>query len=105
MWSLLARLDATPSQEKTILSAVDELKETARTLRGTARETRGDLARTVRAESFDESALQSAGARLDQAASQLRGAVAAALSKVHGVLDDRQRKILGDLIDAGRAGC
>src|SRR5947207_1083449 len=43
VYSLLARLDATPSQEKAILSAVDELKDTARELRGTVRETRTDV--------------------------------------------------------------
>ena len=48
VYSLLARLDATPSQEKAILSAVDELKDTARELRGTVRETRTHVARTMK---------------------------------------------------------
>ena len=38
--------------------------------------------------------------------SQLRGAVVGAtLGKIHGVLDDRQRKLLGEMIDAGWVGC
>ncbi len=38
LFSILARLEATPTQEKAILGAFDELKDTARELRGTVRE-------------------------------------------------------------------
>jgi Spy/CpxP family protein refolding chaperone len=106
LWSVLGRLDATPSQEKAILGALDELKDTARELRGTVRETRGDVARTVRGPEFDESAFQAASTRIDEATHKMRSAVAATLGKIHGVLDDRQRKILGEMIDSGwAAGC
>src|SRR6266540_2258106 len=53
LFSILARLEATPTQEKAILGAFDELKDTARELRGTVRETRGDIARTVQGPAFD----------------------------------------------------
>ena len=106
LYSILARLDATPSQEKAILSALDELKDSARELRGTVRETRGDVARTVRGATFDESGLDSVEKRFDDAAARLRQATGAALGKIHGVLDDRQRKVLGDMIESGwAAGC
>jgi len=104
-FSILARLDATPSQEKAILSALDELKDTARELRGTVRDTRADVARTLRGPQFDESALQNAEQRIDGAAQKLRGVAAGTLGKIHGVLDDRQRKILGEMIESGWAGC
>src|SRR5689334_17281179 len=63
LFSILARLDATPTQERAIMTALGELKDTARELRGTVRETRGDVARTVRGSTFDESALGSAEKR------------------------------------------
>ena len=97
----LSRLEATPTQERAILGAVDELRETTRTLRGTVREARSDVARTVRGATFDESALQTASSRLEEAGRQMRSAVSSTLGKIHGVLDDRQRKVLGDIIDSG----
>jgi len=105
LFSVLSRLDATPTQEKAILSALGELKDTARELRGTVRETRGDVARTVRGPNLDESALGTAEKRLDDAAQRLRHAAAETLGKIHGVLDDRQRQVLGDMIENGWAAC
>jgi Spy/CpxP family protein refolding chaperone len=106
LFSILARLDATPSQEKAILGALDELKDTARELRGTVRETRGDVARTVRGPAFDESAFAAASARFDESTRKMRDAIADTLGKIHGVLDDKQRKTLGELIESGwAAGC
>jgi Spy/CpxP family protein refolding chaperone len=106
LFSILSRLDATPSQEKAILSALGELKDTARELRGTVRETRGDVARTMRGSEFDESALGAAERRIDDAAQRLRHTTAETLGKIHGVLDDRQRQVLGDMIEHGWAlGC
>jgi uncharacterized membrane protein len=106
LYSALARLDATPSQEKAILGAIDELTDVARELRGTGREARAEVARALSAPTFDDGALASAAARVDEAGHKLRGAVQASLAKIHGVLDDRQRKKLGDLIESGWApGC
>jgi Spy/CpxP family protein refolding chaperone len=106
LYSILARLDATPTQEKAILTALDELKDTARELRGTVRETRGDVARTLRGPTFDESALDTAEKRFDDAAQRMRRAAGAALAKIHEVLDDRQRKVLSEMIESGwAAGC
>jgi len=105
LFSILARLDATPTQERAIMTALDDLKDTARELRGTVRETRGDVARTLRGPTFDESALGAAEKRIDDAAQRLRHAAAETLGKIHGVLDDRQRKVLGDMIENGWAVC
>jgi Spy/CpxP family protein refolding chaperone len=105
LFSILARLDATPTQERAILSALGELKDTARELRGTVRDTRGDVARTVRGPAFDEAALGAAEKRIDDATQRMRQAAAETLGKIHGVLDDRQRKVLGDMIENGWAYC
>jgi hypothetical protein len=108
LFGMLSRLDATPSQEKAILGALDELKSSAWELRGTVRETRGDIARTISGPAFDESALNAAGGRIDDASHRMRAAIGATLGKIHGVLDDRQRKLLGEMIESGWAhgyGC
>ncbi len=103
LFSILAQLEATPTQEKAILGALDELKDTARELRGTMRDTRGDVARTVRGPAFDESALAAASARIDESTRKMRAAVTSTLGKIHSVLDDKQRRTLGELIESGWA--
>lgn len=106
LYSILARLDATPSQEKEILSALDQLKDAARELRGTGRDTRADVARAVSGPAFDDGALENASSRVDEAGRRMRTALQSALARIHGVLDDRQRKVLGDMIGSGfPAGC
>ncbi|HKQ71973.1 MAG TPA: periplasmic heavy metal sensor [Polyangiaceae bacterium] len=106
LWSLLARLDATPSQERAIQEAVNDLKGTAFDLFGSMHELRGDVARTIEGPSFDESAFQAASLRVDETTRTIREAVAHALGKIHAVLDDRQRKTLSDMIAFGwQPGC
>jgi Spy/CpxP family protein refolding chaperone len=105
LWSALARLDTTPGQEKAIREALDELRDQTRELRGTLRETRSDIARTMRAPTFDETSLGGAATRIDRAAEMLRAAGTRALGKIHQVLDDRQRAILGDLLETGFGHC
>jgi Spy/CpxP family protein refolding chaperone len=102
LFSILDRLDATPAQEKTIMAAVDELRDTTSELRSTLRGARQDLARAVRAPAFDASAVASSTS-FDQIADRFTSAVASALAKIHGVLDDRQRDMLGELIESGFA--
>lgn len=105
LYSILARLDATPAQERAIFDALDELKDSARGLRGTVRETRSDVARTVSSPTFDAAALDGAERRFDGAVQELRRAAGGTLEKIHGVLDDRQRKVLGDMIERGWGAC
>ena len=100
VYSLLGKLEATPGQEKVILAALDELKEIARGLRGIGRDVRADVARAIRGSMLDDVALEGATARIDDATLKLRAAARAAIAKIHDVLDDRQRKMLGDIIDS-----
>lgn len=104
VYSLLGRLEATPAQEKVILAALDELKEIARDLRGIGRDVRSDVARAIRGSMLDDVALEGATARIDDATLKLRAAARAAIAKIHGVLDDRQRKMLGDIVDSSWRG-
>jgi Spy/CpxP family protein refolding chaperone len=105
LWSVLARMETTPGQEKAIREALDELRDSARELRGTLKETRGDVARSVRGPVFDEASIGGAANRIDTAAQTLRAATARALAKIHQVLDDRQRAILGDVLESGWGHC
>jgi Spy/CpxP family protein refolding chaperone len=104
--SILGRLEATPGQEKAIMTAIDELKATASELRGTGREVRSEVARAVRGPLLDDVVLEGATARIDDATLKLRAAVKTAIVKIHEALDDRQRKMLADMIDSSwRGGC
>ena len=98
--SLLGRLEATPVQEKAILAALDELQRIAGELRGIGRDVRSDVARAIRGSLLDDVALEGATARIDDATLKLRAAARAAIAKIHETLDDRQRKMLGDIIDS-----
>jgi uncharacterized membrane protein len=101
LFSVLERLDATPAQEKAIMAALHELWGTARELRGTVRASRREVAQALRSPSFDAAAV--AESTFDAATGQFRGAVLNAVAKIHAVLDERQRNVLGDLIEEGFA--
>jgi hypothetical protein len=99
--ALLARLDTAPGQEKVIVAAVEELFDRARDSGRELRDTRRDIAQAVRGERVDEARLNEVFGRHDAALDKLRTGGVEALRKVHEALDERQRKILGDLIDSG----
>ena len=104
VFSILEKLDASPAQEKVILSAIDELKGIAKEMRGIGREVRSDVARAVRGPLLDDVALEGATSRIDEAGARLRAAARAAIAKIHEALDDRQRKMLADMIDSSFGG-
>lgn len=99
--AVLSRLDTAPGQEKLIMSAVDDLVDRARTSGRDLRSTRKDVAEALRGEQLDESRLEQVFGRHDAAISDLRAASLDAVRKIHGALDERQRKILGDLVESG----
>jgi Spy/CpxP family protein refolding chaperone len=102
--SIFERLDTTPGQEKVIVAAMEELKETARNIKNEAREARADFAKAMRGESFDEVALGGATAKVEGAVDSLRKAGISAFAKVHEALDDRQRQKLADIMESGPFG-
>jgi hypothetical protein len=99
--ALLDRLDTAPGQEKVIVSAVDDFVERARTTGREIRGTRKELADALRGEELDEARLEQVFGRHDAAIADLRTAGVDAVRKVHGALDERQRRVLGDLVDSG----
>jgi uncharacterized membrane protein len=97
----LARLDATPAQERAIVGEIDRLKDRVRAVKSNLKDGRGDLAAAVRGPALDDAALGAVLGRADTAHAEIRTAVLDALRGVHGVLDDKQRAELADLLDRG----
>jgi len=95
----LARLDASPAQERAIIAELDKVEEQVHAAGGTLREARGDLAATVRGSTLDDAALGAALGRLDSAFGDIRATAIEALRAIHAILDDKQRERLADLLD------
>jgi hypothetical protein len=98
---LFERLDTTPGQEKVIVSAMGDLRAQAKAARADLSGARNEVAEALRQESFDEVLLGGVLTRLDGSMDVMRRALLDAFGKVHGALDDRQRRVLADLVEAG----
>lgn len=101
LYRVLARLDATPAQERVIVAAVEEFRDTVRTQRGELRDSRKDVATAMRAEGFDAILLGDTFSRQDTKIEEVRKAFVGAIAKIHEALDERQRKVLADMIEGG----
>ncbi len=102
--ALFERLDASPGQERVILAAMEELRAAAEAHRGEIEASRRDLAKAIRSPGFDEAHLGELFARHDVAIEGMRKAFVGAMAKVHEALDERQRAVLADLVEAGPLG-
>ena len=98
---LFSRLDTTPGQEKVIKTAIDELRAAADKVRGDVKAARPEVANAIRMEQFDETAFGEISHKIDEAAQAMRRATIDAIAKIHAVLDERQKKLLGDLVESG----
>lgn len=101
LWEAFRRLDATPGQEKALRGIMDELRAKRSAIRDELVKARKDAAAAMRGEQWDENALGASVARIDASVDITRKALVEALAKTHEVLDERQRKILADLIEDG----
>jgi hypothetical protein len=99
--AVLARLDTAPGQEKVIVAAVEEFMDRARESGRKFRDTRSELASSVRGEHVDEGRLADVFGKHDAALGDVRSAAVEALRKIHDALDERQRKLLADLVESG----
>jgi len=104
LYGLFERLDAAPGQEKVIASAVDEFMDRARASGRDFRDTRRAIADALRGPELDETRLGEVFVRHDASLEEVRRAGVDAARKVHDALDERQRKILGDLVENGFYG-
>lgn len=98
---LFEKLDTTHGQEKVILEAVEELKPELHQAKSEWRSTFGDLARAMREPEFDHGAVAGTWLRQDKALEQLRLSLTTGLTRIHDVLDERQRRILAEIIESG----
>jgi hypothetical protein len=98
---LLDRLDTTPGQEKVIREAVDTVMEDVHDARAEFRATRADIAQAIRGETMDRGAIDGVFERHDRVIGRVRQNALDSFGKVHETLDERQRKILAELIEAG----
>lgn len=101
VYRLLARLEATPAQERVIVNAIEEFRDVAKSQRAELRESRKDVAKALRADGFDAVLMGETFARHDGRIEEVRKAFVGALSKIHDALDERQRKILADMVEGG----
>ena len=96
----LGRIDATPAQERFIVAEIDKARERVRAARSNLKEGRGDLAAAIRGPVLDDAALGATLGRVDLATGEARAALLECLRNIHGVLDDKQRAQVADLLDS-----
>lgn len=98
---LFVRLDTTPGQEKAVVAILDRARERVRALRGGLKQTRAQLGALIASDVLDRAALQAAFATPHELFGRLESDLEETLAAIHEVLDDRQRRILGELIADG----
>jgi len=98
---LFERLDTTPGQEKAIVAALEELRESFRGAKDGMKGTRKDFADAFRRGPIDEAAMADIFVRHDTIISETRRKAVEAMGKVHEALDDKQRAEVADLIEQG----
>jgi hypothetical protein len=96
------RIDATPAQERVIVGEIEKLQEKLRDARGGLKDGRADLAAALRGPTLDDAALGAVLGRVDGATGEARAAVLDAVRNIHGVLDDKQRGLLADMLERRR---
>jgi uncharacterized membrane protein len=104
MHAALDRIDASPAQERAIIAEVEKLQERVHGAKRSLKDARGDLSAAVRGPILDDAALGAVLGRVDTATGETRTAVIEALRNIHGVLDDRQRAQVADLLDPNGGG-
>jgi len=102
----LARIDATPAQERVIVGEIEKLQERVHGAKGGMKDARTDLAAALRGPVLDDAALGAVLGRVDGATGEARAAAIDALRNIHAVLDDKQRVELAELLERrrGRGG-
>jgi hypothetical protein len=94
-------MDTSPGQEKVIAEAADALRGTMQGWHDDAERMRSDVARSIRGEAFDPTALEEAFARAEERLSTVRETLRGQAARVHEALDSRQRAELADLVASG----
>jgi hypothetical protein len=101
---LTRRIDATPEQSEVIRKEAEEVFAALRELRSEGLDSRDEIARILREQSFDEERLGEMFARHDDRLRTVRLRLAGALAKIHQVLNERQREQLARFLGGGWGG-
>jgi len=104
MHAALDRIDASPAQERAIIAEVEKLQERLHGAKRSLKDARGDLSAAVRGPVLDDAALGAMLGRVDTSTAEARSAMIDTLRNIHGVLDDRQRAQVADLLDSNGGG-
>jgi hypothetical protein len=102
--ALFRRIDASPAQERAIVGEIDKLQERVWAAKHGLADARGDLAAALRGPVLDDAALGAVLGRADATTGEVRAAIIDALRNIHGLLDDKQRQTVADLLDRGGGG-
>jgi Spy/CpxP family protein refolding chaperone len=103
--SIFERLETTPAQEKAILSVLADLRGSRSVLREEGKRTRADVGGAMSSGVVDDATLEETFARHDRLFAQLRVSLVEAMKQIAEVLDERQRKQLGAILEgSGRLG-
>ena len=94
-------LGLSDEQTDTVDVATDHVRDALKELLATVKESRGDLAATLRGEKLDEARLATIFELHDDALKKARRDVVAALKQVHEELTPEQRVKLADLLASG----
>lgn len=89
-------------QEDMLAEQAKLLRKRVRSMAGEVGKTRGDLARAMRAPSFDENIVGEMYARHDDVIRLLRLELVERLATIHERLDEGQRERLAELFESGR---
>jgi Spy/CpxP family protein refolding chaperone len=101
LYMALSHIDASPAQERAIISEVDKLHERLHTAKRGLKDGRVDLAAALRGPVLDDAALGAVLGRIDGATVEARSAALEALRNIHAVLDDKQREHVAELLEKG----
>ena len=93
------RLGTSPAQETVLADAAEAVAGSFSSLRGEWQQSRGDVARALRADVFDVDALRDLFGRHDERIKVLREVLVTQGARVHEVLDARQRAALADFLE------
>lgn len=98
---LFERLQTTPGQERVIAEALRELRGAFK--KATEEKAKGakQVAEALRGDDFKVENMAEAFGHLESSVEAVRDASFSALAKIHEALDDKQRRVLADLVGRG----
>lgn len=95
------RLQTTPGQERVIVDALKELKGAFAKASASQRKSARDLADALRGDQLSTEAMGGVFESLDEGVEAIRSGAFSSLSKIHEVLEPRQREAFADLLARG----